>query len=415
MTSTATPNGGVVLRLSAFKKSNAKSANMRIQAPHAFSGTPCFRGTVDDVVRELQPSAPLYITRPDVLADEVSTFVKSFPGETVYAVKCNTDKAVLSVMHKAGVKSFDVASLEEIRMIRKIAPKTKLYFMHPIKSPESIREAYFTHGVRAFVIDCKDELYKIMRETDLATDLELFVRLALPKNKKALIDFSSKFGALPAKSSELLSLARNVSSRLGLSLHVGTQCTDPSAYKRAIKEAANVIKNANVTVDVLDIGGGFPVEYPGQDVPPLSEFMNAIKDGIAQYKLSHMELLCEPGRVLVARSTSLIVRVDGRKNDLLFINDGTYGGMFDAGSTVRSRFPVRRISFRAQTQNVESVPFRFAGPTCDSIDMMDGPFYLPADIKDGDWIEVGHMGAYSQAMRSNFNGFGHCDKVMLLK
>jgi ornithine decarboxylase len=196
---------------------------------------------------------------------------------------------------------------------------------------------------------------------------------------------------------------------------VGTQCTDPSAYKRAIKDAASVIKAANVPVEILDIGGGFPVEYPGQDVPPLSDFITAITDGVAQYKLSHMELMCEPGRALVARSTSLIVRVEGRKGDLLFLNDGTYGGLFDAGSTVRSRFPVRRVTTQAVGQDVESVAFRFAGPTCDSIDMMDGPFYLPKDIKDGDWIEISHMGAYSHSMRSNFNGFGASDKVMLLK
>lgn len=409
MTSNIAAKSGVVLRLSAFKNTKA-----RIQAPHAFAGIPCFQGTIDDVVTELKPSTPLYITRPDFLASEVAHFVQSFPGDTVYAVKCNPDKAVLSVMHKAGVKAFDVASLEEIRSVRKIAPKAKLYFMHPIKSPESIREAYFAHGVRAFVIDSKDELYKIMRETDLATDLELYVRMSLPKNKKALIDFSSKFGALPAEAVELLKLARTVAARLGLSLHVGTQCTDASVFKRAIKEAASVLKLANVAVEILDVGGGFPVEYPGQDVPPLADFITAIKDGIEQYKLSHMELMCEPGRALVARSTSLIVRVEGIKGDILFLNDGTYGGMFDAGASVRSRFPVRRITLRDIDTDAEAVPYRMAGPTCDSIDMMDGPFYLPKDIKAGDWIEVGHMGAYSHSMRSNFNGFGGSDKVMLL-
>jgi ornithine decarboxylase len=409
MTSNIAANRGVVLRLSTFKNTKA-----RIQAPHAFAGIPCFQGTIDDVVSELKPSIPLYITRPDFLASEVSNFVNAFKGDTVYAVKCNPDKAVLSVMHKAGVKSFDVASLEEMRLVRKIAPKAKLFFMHPIKSPESIREAYFTHGVRAFVIDSKDELYKIMRETELANDLELYVRMSLPKNKKVLIDFSSKFGASPADAAELLKLARTVASRLGLSLHVGTQCTEPQAYKRAIREAASVIKSANVPVEILDIGGGFPVEYPGQDVPPLVDFMNAINDAVKQYKLDKMELMAEPGRALVARSTSLIVRVEGIKDSILFLNDGTYGGLFDAGASVRSRFPVRRITVRDIDTDAEAVPYRFAGPTCDSIDMMEGPFYLPNDIKAGDWIEIGHTGAYSHSMRTNFNGFGGSDKVMLL-
>ncbi len=402
MTSLAATGG------SAIRAASTKSRSRLIHG-----NPPSYQGTLDEAVAELRPVLPMYVTRPDELAADASKFVNLFPGDVLYAVKCNPEKHVLQGLAKSGVRNFDVASLEEIKAVKRVAPKAKLYYMHPVKSPEAIRAAYFEHGVRAFVLDSKDELYKIMRETNLASDLELFVRLALPKNKKAMIDFSSKFGALPNEAAELLDLSRSVSVKLGLCLHVGTQTTDPAVFKRALKVAATVIKASGVTVDVLDVGGGFPVEYPDQPVPDLSVFIEAIKEGLHQNKLSHMNLMCEPGRALVARSGSLIVRVEGRKGDMLFINDGTYGGLFDAGAQLRGRFPVRRVGDEATAEGLTA--FRFAGPTCDSIDMMQGPFYLPEDIKAGEWIEIKQTGAYSSALRSNFNGFGHADQLLLIK
>ncbi len=399
--------------LAATGGSAIRAASTKSRSRLIYGNPPSYQGTLDEAVAEMRPVLPMYVTRPDELAADASKFVNLFPGDVLYAVKCNPEKHVLQGLAKSGVRNFDVASLEEIKAVKRVAPKAKLYYMHPVKSPEAIRAAYFEHGVRAFVLDSKDELYKIMRETNLASDLELFVRLALPKNKKAMIDFSSKFGALPNEAAELLDLSRSVSVKLGLCLHVGTQTTDPAVFKRALKVAATVIKASGVTVDVLDVGGGFPVEYPDQPVPDLSVFIEAIKEGLHQNKLSHMNLMCEPGRALVARSGSLIVRVEGRKGDMLFINDGTYGGLFDAGAQLRGRFPVRRVGDEARAEDLTA--FRFAGPTCDSIDMMQGPFYLPEDIKAGEWIEIKQTGAYSSALRSNFNGFGHADQLLLIK
>jgi ornithine decarboxylase len=366
-----------------------------------------YHGEVVDVVRSIAPERPLYLTWPERLADNARQFLTQFPGETVYATKCNADKTVIQTLYKAGIRAFDVASIDEVRLVRKVAPRAKLYFMHTIKSPEAITEAYKVHGVRAFVLDSMDELYKIMRATELAQDLELFVRLALPKNSKAAIDFSSKFGALPYDASELLKACRPVATRLGLCLHVGTQTSDPAAYKRAVKVANRVIRASKVTLDVLDIGGGFPVQYPGQAIPPFADYVDTIMTALRTEKLDHLPLMCEPGRALVATAGSLVVRVEARKGDLLHINDGTYGGLFDAGSTIRGRFATRAIAGPAnQTRKGEEMGFRFAGPTCDSIDMMKGPFMLPNDVVAGDWIEIQSMGAYSAAMRSDFNGFG---------
>ncbi|NBX66552.1 MAG: type III PLP-dependent enzyme [Proteobacteria bacterium] len=390
-------------------KSFAARARGFVAPNHAYSGE------VADVVREIAPVDPLYLLWPERVADCAKMFLTQFPGETVYATKCNPDKTIIQTLYRAGVRAFDVASIGEVRMVRKLAPKAKLYFMHTVKSPEAIAEAYKRHGVRSFVLDSMDELYKIMRATDLAQDLELFVRMALPKNSKAQIDFSTKFGALPYDASELLKACRPVATRLGLCLHVGTQCTDPIAYKRAIKVASKVLRASKVNIDVLDVGGGFPVEYPGsQPLPPFSDFVDVITSTLKAEKMDAIPLMCEPGRALVATAMSLVVRVEARKGNLLHINDGTYAGLFDAGAQVRARYATKAISFNGmQRREQDLTPYRFAGPTCDSLDMMKGPFMLPSDIVAGDWIEIQTMGAYSQALRSNFNDFGHSGQIIM--
>lgn len=389
---------------------NNRTQTARVPARGFSSSTPRFTGGIDDLVAEMKPVQPLYVLRPEQLARTAKEFTALFPGEVMYAVKCNPEKAVLQTLYKNGVKSFDVASIEEVRLAAKVAPKAKLYFMHPVKAPESIREAYAVHGVRAFVLDTQEELYKILQETDLAPDLELFVRLALPKNREALTDFSSKFGALPEDAMQLLQKCRPVAAKLGLSFHVGTQTTNPAVYARAIDTAMDVILKSGVKLDMLDVGGGFPVSYAGMAHPPLAQYMKTIAFAFKRCGLRDVQLLCEPGRALVAGSVSLVVRVEQRRGDLLYLNDGTYGGLFDAARWSGLRYPVRLIGGSGNT-GVE--PFRFAGPTCDSLDMMDGPFELPADIKTGDWIEIGNAGAYSRGLRSNFNGFGQAQTVAL--
>jgi len=397
------------------------SQSNRISSPRAAlrSGIPSssvaqFTGSIDDLVSELKPQHPLYVLRPQALAQAARDFSALFPGDAMYAVKCNPEKAVLQTLYKNGIRSFDVASLEEVRLAAKATPKARLYFMHPVKAPEAIREAYAVHGVRAFVLDTQEELFKILRETDLAHDLELFVRMSLPKNSSAAIDFRTKFGATPEDVALLLQQCRPVAARLGVCFHVGTQTMNPSVYARAINMTAAVIAKSGVRVDALNVGGGFPVPYPGRAAPPsTAQYIKTITGAMKKHGLSGMPLLSEPGRVLVAGSSSLVVRVEQRRDDLLYINDGTYGGLFDAGRWLNFRYPVRLIRPGAVLAHPETQPFRLAGPTCDSLDMMPGPFDLPADVRTGDWIEIGNAGAYSRGMRGNFNGFGKSDIVAL--
>ena len=371
----------------------------------------------DEYIRELSPAVPMPILNPGRLTQRAREFTKAFTGHVLYAVKCNPDEIFLKAMYKGGVRRFDVASIGEVRLIKRLFPDAKIYFMHPIKAPEAIREAYINHGVRAFVLDYADELDKILHETNAAPDLELFVRMAIPKDKPGCdvaTDFSSKFGAKPAEAAELLRLCRPYCTKLGLSFHVGTQCDDPMVYTKAVGHAAKAIAESGVSVEVLDVGGGFPAELDtAEPVPPVNAFTKAIAQAISANELDDLELLCEVGRGLVACAGSLVVRVEGRKDDLLYLNDGTYGGMFEAGGSIGLPYPAKLIRREDRDYNGPLKAFRFAGPTCDSVDMMKGPFMLPADIKVGDWIRLEQLGAYGEVSRTDFNGFGSVQKVIV--
>lgn len=399
---------GVSSGLSARPRRRASDA-LALVKPKA-AGPYVFEGSIDALVQELQPTIPLYVMRPDILVQQAQAFVRGFHGTAMYAVKVNPDKHVLQTLYKAGIKSFDVASIEEVRLIRKVAPKATMHFMHPIKSREAIAEAYFMHGVRSFVLDCRDELYKILQETRYAGDLTLMIRLAV-KEDSSVFSLAGKFGASVAEAADLLRLGRSVSAKLGVTFHVGSQCMDPKAYRRALQLCADAVKLSGVSVDVVDAGGGFPSVYPGMNPPPLADYFAEIHQAVADLGFCGCELLCEPGRALVAAAGSLITRVELRKGDMIYLNDGTYGGMFDASNAFKFPFATRRAGGTGAAQG--DVAYRFSGPTCDTVDMMDGPFHLPADMAEGQWVQIDGMGAYSLSVRGNFNGFGRSATVFL--
>lgn len=340
-----------------------------------------------------------------------------FRGKILYAVKTNPDEHVLRDLYAAGVRYFDVASLHEVGLVHGLFPEAELYFMHPVKSRNAIREAYFTYGVRHFSLDSHDELEKIVAETKQpdgrnADDLALHVRLAIP-NTYAELALTEKFGIALEQAPALLKAVRAAAAHAGVCFHVGSQCMHPDAYKLAIKLAKQVIKQAAVKIDSFDVGGGFPSIYPGMTPPAMGDFFRAIHDATRDLVKQHRcELLCEPGRALVAESGAVVVRVEARKGNHLYINDGTYGSLFDAG-TPRFLFPCRLVSRKESSD--ELAGFSFFGPTCDSLDTMKGPFFLPADIKEGDYIEVGQLGAYGRTMATRFNGFSLASRVVAVK
>lgn len=370
--------------------------------------------SVKEAIMALKPSKPLYIVMPQLIEKTAALFAQTFPGKPMYAVKTNADDTALQSIYKGGISSFDAASLEEIAHVKSRFPAAEIFFMHPVKAPEDINAAYFEYGVRNFVLDCKDELFKILRETGLAQDLNLFIRIALPKNDTAMIDFSSKFGADYNEAVALLQECRNVTQSLGVSFHVGTQTADAHKYADAIYYVSDILEKSGVKIDALNVGGGFPVPYAdGQVVCSLEDCVAEIEEALDATDLTGIPLLAEPGRYLVAQGAKLVARVELRKGDTLYINDGIYGGLFDACDWLGLKYPVSAISCdRPFDGDVQQ--FRLAGPTCDSLDMMNGPFVLPADIGMGDWVIFDNCGAYSISMRSNFNGFGHADTVCVI-
>ena len=359
--------------------------------------------SVDELINTVKPIDPVYCIRPNSIKSACSWFKDKFPGKILYAVKTNPHEKVIKIIGEAGINRFDVASINEIKLIKKIFPKAHAYYMNTVKNREHIREAYFNYNIRDFALDTKDELQKIIEATDNAKDLTLYVRISI-SNEHAEIDLSQKFGALPSEGLGLLRLAKAHAKKVGLSFHVGSQCMHPISYAKGIREIGNIIKKTKINPDSINVGGGFPSVYPDLRPQPLENYINEIKKAFDHLKLEKKpDLLCEPGRALVAESGSTIIKVVLRKKQKIYINDGTYGSLFDGG-VLNFIFPTRMIP-NGRITSKKLTSFSLYGPTCDSSDYMKGPFILPNNLKEGDYIEVGQLGAYSLSFRTKFNGF----------
>jgi len=363
------------------------------------------RGGID--IAKQRPVQPVTLLRPHAARRAARFFVEKFPGRSLYAVKANPSPDLLHILWDAGITHYDVASIGEVRMVAETLPEAVQCFMHPVKAEEVIAEAYFEHGVKTFALDTLDELDKIVRATSTdgvaAADLNLLVRIRVSSDH-AKLSLASKFGAEPGEMKALLFAARQAADALGISFHVGSQAMSSAAYAEALARVRDAIVEAAVTVDIVDVGGGFPSVYPGMEPPSLENYFAVIHAGFEALPISYSaELWCEPGRALCAEYGSLVVRVEKRRGNELYINDGAYGTLFDAAH-IGWRYPVQLLRERAST--VRPMKFSFYGPTCDDLDHMAGPFELPGDIGPGDYIEVGMLGAYGCAMRTGFNGFG---------
>ena len=359
--------------------------------------------SVDELVKQLRPTEPVYCIRRKSIQLSSKYFQNKFPGKILYAVKTNPNPDVLKTILESGINNFDIASIKEIEAIKKINPKAICSYMHTVKSRESINESYFKYGIKAYSLDTKDELIKIIESTNNAKDLELFIRVAV-SNEHAEIDLSKKFGAINSEASALLRLAKQYAKKIGLSFHVGSQCMHPISYTKGIAEIGNIIKKTKIIPDVINIGGGFPTIYPDLIPQSLDNYFKEINEALSNLKLKKLpEVICEPGRAIVAESGSTIVRVNLRKKQKLYINDGTYGTLFDAG--VPNIVYPSRIIKNGRFISKKLTAFDFYGPTCDSMDYMKGPFILPNNIKENDYIELGQLGAYGLTFRTEFNGF----------
>jgi len=370
------------------------------------------RGGVD--ISRLRPVNPVTLLRPHAARRAARFFAETFPGRSIYAVKANPSPELLKVLWDSGITHYDVASIGEVRFVAETLPGAIQCFMHPVKAEEVIAEAYFEHGVRTFSLDTLEELDKIVRATATdgvpATDLNLLVRIRVSSDHSKY-SLAAKFGAEPSEVKALLMATRQAADALGICFHVGSQAMSPAAYAEAMARVRSAILEAAVTVDIVDVGGGFPSVYPGMEPPALENYFAVIHAGFEALPVSYSaELWCEPGRALCAEYASLVVRVEKRRGTELYINDGAYGALFDAAH-VGWRYPVRLL--REAPSKTRTAEFSFFGPTCDDIDQMAGPFELPGDIRTGDYIEIGMLGAYGCAMRTQFNGFGMTESVIV--
>jgi ornithine decarboxylase len=362
------------------------------------------------VARDTNPSQPVTLVRPHAAIRAARFFAETFPGTSMYAVKANPSPALIKLLWDGGITHYDVASIAEVRLVRGLLPTATLCFMHPVKSREAIAEAYFEHGVRTFSLDNLTELAKIVEATQSATDLTLCVRLRV-SSAHSKLSLASKFGVGVEDATPLLMAARQASDALGICFHVGSQAMSPQAYSDALSLVRAAIVSAGVTVDVIDVGGGFPSIYPGMEPGEITRYFDVIHAAFESLPISYSaELWCEPGRALSAEYASILVRVEQRRDDVLYINDGAYGALFDAAH-VDWRFPAMLLRERAS--RAKEMPFSFYGPTCDDMDYMRGPFMLPADVQAGDYLEIGMLGAYGCAMRTAFNGFTNGDTVVV--
>ncbi len=364
------------------------------------------------VVSAVSPDEPIILNRPHAALRAARFFTEKFPGKTLYAVKANPAPSLLRVLWEANVTHYDVASIAEVRLVRAELPEAELCFMHPIKTRRAIAEAYHTHKVRTFSLDTAEELHKIVEacrnpETGVAADdLRLCVRLRVSSEYSEL-SLASKFGCDLLEAPALLQEARQHCDWLGVCFHVGSQAMTPFAFVQALDRTRAAIADASVVVDMIDVGGGFPSIYPGMEPPPLEDYFALISQHFEALPIAYnAELWCEPGRALAAEYSSLVVQVDKRRGEELFINDGAYGALYDAAH-VDWRFPVKALADNLRDPEVD---FAFYGPTCDDADYMQGPFPLPGDIQAGDYIEIGMIGAYGAAMKTGFNGFGNAEE-----
>lgn len=359
--------------------------------------------TVDDMVAELKPDNPVYCLRPKELARSAAHFLDLFPGRVLYAVKCNPHPEILKAFYQAGIRHFDTASLTEIATIRELFADADCYFMHPVKSRKAIRTAHDVYRVDHYVIDHEKELQKLVEVTGGGDGRVVIVRIKTPQHDAAF-KLSEKFGIEPEGAVELLSKVSKEGFQTGLAFHVGSQIRTPQAFVEALQVVKDISEKANVNLHYLDVGGGFPASYVGEETEALETFVQAIRIAREKVKLrGDCTLMCEPGRAMVASGVSVVAQVHLRKDDALYINDGIYHSLGEA-LQVGLQYPMRGIRIEGQFSPATK-PFRLFGPTCDSTDVLPYTVDLPEDIEEGDWIEMGQMGAYTNSMTTRFNGF----------
>ena len=366
---------------------------------------------VGSLLRTECPKEPVYCIFPHVYRETARDFLRGFPGRVLYAVKANSDPTVLRLLIDSGVCHFDCASLPEIALVDAVDPNAKKYFMIPSRIRGAAGTAQEKHGVRHFVVDHLSGLSQLAKEIDTSRSV-IFARMAV-HHESAMEDLSVRFGAQPEEMPELLQSIRESGAEPALAFNVGSSVTDPDAYRYSISVTKSVLEQLAFRLRLIDVGGGYPKSYPGFIVPQMDEYFTAITESVATLPLAdNAEVLGEPGRALAAPGMSAVVEVLLRKDNRLYINDGMFGVFWLLRIDGHDRYPVR--TFRdGKPLEGETMEFQVNGPTCDSTDTLPGLVPLPADIRPGDYLEFGNIGAYSISGRTDYNGF-YSDRIVTI-
>ena len=388
----------------AFKIAGSKHAAQPGLGENAFGHT---FADAADVALNLAPEAPVFCYSAEVVRSRARVFLTKFPGEVAYAVKANSDPDVLLTLAACGIVTFDVASVEEMALVRSLVARSELHYHNPVKSRSEIAKAHRLYGCRRFAADDAAEIEKIAAVIGEPDGAEIAVRFRLPAKGDAAHDFSSKFGATPEEAADLLRQVAAAGFVPVLTFHPGSQCLRPAAYARHILAAARIAETAGVKLAVLNVGGGFPARYEAGEVPPVEDYFRVIATAADEaFGPDRPGLECEPGRGLAAAAISLLTRVKlvkhGRRE--VYLNDGIYGALMEV-SQLPCLQPRHRVIRNGKTLAGETAAFVLYGPTCDPLDRLPSAVELPLDIAEDDYIEFDTLGAYGAATATCFNGY----------
>ncbi len=360
-----------------------------------------------ELLRAQEPENPVLFFAPAILQATAKRFLAGFPGLVTYAVKSNPDEMVIQNLDAAGIRGYDVASVYEIELIRRVAPGAAMHYHNPVRSRSEIKRAVEL-GIVSWSVDSRTELAKITDHAPVE-GTEISVRFKLPVDGAAY-NFGAKFGATQELAGELLAEVAQAGYTASLTFHPGTQCTDAMAWDAYIRAAAEIAAAAGVKIARLNVGGGFPSHRLEEFTPSLEPIFELIDRVTGEaFGDERPALVCEPGRGMVAEAFSLATRVRSvRDAGHIFLNDGVYGGL--------AELPIIGIIDRVEVVDTDGTPRTGVsrsrivfGPTCDSVDRLPGELRLPGDIGEGDYVIFHGMGAYSTVTNTRFNGFGEME------
>lgn len=330
---------------------------------------------------------------------------RAFPDATVgYTVKSNPNPMLLDALARLDDAWFEVASRAEIELLGKAGVGgERIFYSNPVKQISHIQAAV-ARGVRLFAFDSEAEVEKLAM-FDLP--LEVYVRMTVP-HTGALWPLTHKFGVEPQRAVELLKLARARGLRpVGLSFHVGSQCTRPETWADALREVAPAwagAREAGIDLDLIDLGGGFPAPYTGP-VPRPADVAKVVDRVIDSCVPGAKRILLEPGRGVSATTADMVLEVTGvaERPDgqtWLYLDGGVFSGLYEIPDGIRPA--VRPII--AEPRPLCMTTYRLAGPTCDSVDTLF-EMRSPVELKVGDRLALKNCGSYVYAVGSPFNGF----------